>query len=335
MEKDEKIRRTQSQRSRFIALSVAAIFVVGVILLVMNDDRTGGQSNSNGNHAGHHPVLTNQLRQQQVVGTMHKSLGDIRKAHQHDPLGSHVGEGGDTNNNNNKNRHAGGPPLHVRPVAHVDAAARAQEMVAARNRNQDNNKNNGQDDLFDDETQNEENQELQQHQDDDDAAGVQRQQQQQQPLDDDQGSQMHDDKEEQGGYYDNQEDGESEEVLVARVAEYDQNVRKIKAKVVAEDGFMETDPEGVAAAQALQEATRLLLKKRYGVQEPYRVKVDLEFLPSNPTFDAMGPTDTFTIEMAPAALMPHAVFSFLEIARHWDEKKGVFHRRANHVLQGM
>ena len=59
--------------------------------------------------------------------------------------------------------------------------------------------------------------------------------------------------------------------------EYDKLVREIKKSVDAAGGFMETDPEGVAAATALQDATRLLLKARYGPIEPYRVKIDLEF----------------------------------------------------------
>ena len=128
---------------------------------------------------------------------------------------------------------------------------------------------------------------------------------------------------------------ESEQILVDRVAEYDKHVREIKAKVDGDGGFMETDPEGVAATKALQDYTRLLLKRRYGPKEPYRVKIDLEFQPSNPTYATDGPTDSFVIEMAPAKLMPHAVFSFLEIARQWAEKRGAFHRRANHVLQVM
>ena len=126
---------------------------------------------------------------------------------------------------------------------------------------------------------------------------------------------------------------ESEQVLAARVAEYDQHVRQIKQKVDDSGGFMETDTEGVTAARALQQATRKLLQKRYGPVEPYRVKVDLEFQPSNPTYATDGPTDSFVIEMAPASLVPHSVFSFLEIARHWQG--GAFHRRANHVLQVM
>mmetsp|Transcript_1716 Transcript_1716/g.3280 ORF Transcript_1716/g.3280 Transcript_1716/m.3280 type:complete len:386 (+) Transcript_1716:153-1310(+) len=132
-----------------------------------------------------------------------------------------------------------------------------------------------------------------------------------------------------------QQQEESEQTLADRVAEYDKHVREIKQKVDGKGGFMETEPEGVAASKALQDATRLLLQRRYGPQEPYRVKIDLEFQPSNPTYETDGPTDSFTIEMAPAKLMPHAVFSFLEIARHWGEKKGAFHRRANHVLQVM
>jgi hypothetical protein len=129
-------------------------------------------------------------------------------------------------------------------------------------------------------------------------------------------------------------DVEAEVVLVERVAAYDAQVRLIKDKVTADGGFMETDPAGVAATQALQEATRLLLVRRYGVKEGIRVQVDLAFQPSNPTYsDARGPTDRFTLELAPRTLMPHAVYTFLEIARQWDTHQGAFHRNANHVLQ--
>ena len=122
----------------------------------------------------------------------------------------------------------------------------------------------------------------------------------------------------------------SEESLEAKVVELDKKVRAIKATGV----FMEVDAEGLAASKRLQDATRLLLAKRYGPNEPYRVRVELTFQESNPTF-SMGEHDSFMIELAPSSLVPHSIFSFLEIARHWPEKKGAFHRRANHVLQVM
>ena len=124
---------------------------------------------------------------------------------------------------------------------------------------------------------------------------------------------------------------ESEEVLVKKVAELDARVREIKATGV----LMEVDPKGLEASKALQTATRELLAVRYGTREPYRVRLDLKFQESNPTFKTDGEDDNFTIEMAPSSLQPHSIFSFLEVARHWPEKKGAFHRRANHVLQAM
>jgi hypothetical protein len=123
----------------------------------------------------------------------------------------------------------------------------------------------------------------------------------------------------------------SESVLVHKVHELDVVVRKIKATGV----FMEVDEHGLAATKRLQEATRLLLSKRYGQYEnkPFRVRVDLTFQESNPTFATLGAHDSFVMELAPANLLPHSVFTFLEICRTWPEKKGAFHRRANHVLQ--
>jgi hypothetical protein len=124
----------------------------------------------------------------------------------------------------------------------------------------------------------------------------------------------------------------SEAVLVQKVHDLDAKVREIKATGV----YMEVDPTGLAASKRLQDATRLLLAKRYGKTEndiPYRVRVDLTFQESNPTFATMGEHASFLIQLAPADLLPHSVYTFLEIARHWPEHRGAFHRRANHVLQ--
>jgi hypothetical protein len=143
----------------------------------------------------------------------------------------------------------------------------------------------------------------------------------------------HNDDEEHKQQQGHEEEEESEQVLVERVKQYDQHVRDIKQRIDEADKFMETDPEGMAATQRLQDVTRQLLHKRYGAIEPYRVQVDLEFQPSNPTFATQGKQDSIVIEMAPTALMPHAVFTFLEVARQWTG--GAFHRRAAHVLQVM
>jgi hypothetical protein len=117
--------------------------------------------------------------------------------------------------------------------------------------------------------------------------------------------------------------------LVQKVQDLDEKVRALKATGI----FMEVAPAGLAATKRLQDATRLLLAKRYGKKGPYRVRVDLTFQESNPTFATMGEHASFLIQLAPADLLPHSVFSFLEIARQWHEQRGAFHRRAGHVLQ--
>ena len=126
----------------------------------------------------------------------------------------------------------------------------------------------------------------------------------------------------------------TEEELERRVQLLDKEVRDIKTNL-PKGSFMEVDENGVAASARLQDATRLLLAARYGPHEPYRVKVGLKFQPSNPTTVTMGERDSFVIELAPSRLQPHSIFTFLEVARHWPEKKGAFHRQAPHVLQVM
>lgn len=119
--------------------------------------------------------------------------------------------------------------------------------------------------------------------------------------------------------------------LQAAVDDLDAKVRQIKSTGV----FLEVDENGKAATAKLQEATRKLLKARYGPVDPYRVKLDLIFQPSNPTFATQGKTASVLFELAPMSLQPHSIFTFLEVARRWHVKKGAFHRRANHVLQAV
>ena len=117
--------------------------------------------------------------------------------------------------------------------------------------------------------------------------------------------------------------------LVEKVNKLDAEVRRIKKTGV----IMETDSASLEATGKLQDATRELLHARYGTQEPYRVKVVLEFQEQSPEFREKGPNGEIIIEMAPSRLQPHSVFSFLEVARQYEG--GAFHRIARHVLQVM
>lgn len=117
--------------------------------------------------------------------------------------------------------------------------------------------------------------------------------------------------------------------LVAQVQKLDAEVRRISLNV----DIFEKDDVAQNAAKRLQEATRKLLAVRYGRLEPYRVRVDLEFQETIPDFQLNGPSGTLLFEMAPTKLIPHSVFTFMEIARQW--KAGAFHRVASHVLQVM
>jgi hypothetical protein len=115
--------------------------------------------------------------------------------------------------------------------------------------------------------------------------------------------------------------------MIRKVEELDAAVRRIKATGV----IMEKDEESLAATKKLQEATRTLMAARYGPEEPYRVEVILEFQDTIYDFEKKGAEGTILLEMAPSSLMPHAVFSFLEISRQWQGRG--FHRIASHVLQ--
>jgi hypothetical protein len=124
----------------------------------------------------------------------------------------------------------------------------------------------------------------------------------------------------------------SVEELERTVVHWDKQVREIKSRV----DIFETDAEAKAAATSLQRATRRLLHKRYGrdsQDKPYRVVVQLEFQDTISDFAEHGKDGAFTIELAPSALQPHSIYTFMEIARHWAG--GAFHRIAPHVLQVM
>ena len=108
-------------------------------------------------------------------------------------------------------------------------------------------------------------------------------------------------------------------------------VREIKKTGV----IMEADEDSLKMTRKLQDATREVLKLRYGDagERNYRVELILEFQPSIPDFDENGKDGSILIEMAPISLVPCSVYNFMEIARTW--KNGAFHRNADHVLQAI
>lgn len=122
-----------------------------------------------------------------------------------------------------------------------------------------------------------------------------------------------------------------EQAAAKKQSDLDSEVRTIKATGI----IMETDEHSLEVTGRLQDATRELIKLRYGDPGPanFRIKFDLEFQPTIPDFAERGKDGTLVIELAPIRLIPVSVFNFLEIARTW--KKGAFHRNAGHVLQAM
>jgi len=114
-------------------------------------------------------------------------------------------------------------------------------------------------------------------------------------------------------------------------ADLEKQVREIKATGV----IMEADEHSLEMTGKLQEATRDLIKLRYGdfPDKNFRVKLDLEFQSTIPDFAAKGAEGSLVVELAPISLLPCSVYNFLEIARTW--KKGAFHRNAGHVLQAI
>lgn len=117
--------------------------------------------------------------------------------------------------------------------------------------------------------------------------------------------------------------------LLKLVEIMDAEVRRIKETGV----IMETDNKSLIATKKLQDATRRLLVARYGSAEPYRVRLELEFQETIPDFAENGSYGEIVIELAPSELVPHSIYTFLEIARNWNS--GAFHRIAGHVLQVM
>eukprot|EP00578_Thalassiosira_sp_NH16_P027559 CAMPEP_0181097032 /NCGR_PEP_ID=MMETSP1071-20121207/11349_1 /TAXON_ID=35127 /ORGANISM="Thalassiosira sp., Strain NH16" /LENGTH=354 /DNA_ID=CAMNT_0023179479 /DNA_START=810 /DNA_END=1874 /DNA_ORIENTATION=- len=125
----------------------------------------------------------------------------------------------------------------------------------------------------------------------------------------------------------------SEKEAAAIRADLEARVRDVKKTGV----IMETDKQSLELTGQLQDATRELIKLRYGDYgdgtKKFRVKLDLEFQSTIPDFEEKGSEGSLLLELAPISLLPCSVYNFLEIARTW--RKGAFHRNANHVLQAI
>ena len=121
------------------------------------------------------------------------------------------------------------------------------------------------------------------------------------------------------------------EALARTVEGHDSATRAMKAAKVV----METSPAALALTAKLQAATRALLRARYApfITAAGTVIVDftLHFPDAMPDAAHFPGVQHIAVETAPIALMPHAVFTFLEAVRLW--KGGMFHRNAGHVLQ--
>ena len=124
---------------------------------------------------------------------------------------------------------------------------------------------------------------------------------------------------------------QSEKEAATIRADLEEQVRAIKRTGV----IMEADEKSLALTSKLQDATRTLIKLRYGDYgtQNYRIKFDLEFQSTIPDFEEKGKDGSLLIELAPISLIPCSVYNFLEIARTW--KNGAFHRNAGHVLQAI
>lgn len=163
---------------------------------------------------------------------------------------------------------------------------------------------------------------------------------------------------------------DEEAALAEQVETLGDEVRRLRSAGKIADG----DANALDTIVRLQALTRRLLSLRYGgsdsLETPFRVELTLRFPDSMPDFAEKGASgdSLLLIDLAPSELMPHAIFTFLEvrcytcglmlvldgqiavarahaaspvpsappccdaeICRAW--KGGAFHRRAGHVLQ--
>ena len=113
-------------------------------------------------------------------------------------------------------------------------------------------------------------------------------------------------------------------------------VREVRGRLMkrdchAPDCWWQSEPEAVAAIEALQDASRRALAATYGA-EPYVVRCRLEFPPSMRVDGDESPSGELVWRMGPAAATPYSTLYFLSRVVA-DFKSGAFHRNAPHVLQ--
>ena len=120
---------------------------------------------------------------------------------------------------------------------------------------------------------------------------------------------------------------------------------------------MYQDANALQAIQSYQDVTQRLLRLRYArYLSPggplhargtvLRVRLEVFFPAHMPDESARGRRGTIVVETAPIEIVPHSVFTFMELIRgwrraavanapppRWAEGGGEFHRNAGHVLQ--
>jgi hypothetical protein len=121
-----------------------------------------------------------------------------------------------------------------------------------------------------------------------------------------------------------------------KISDLKLEVRKLRS---SKKVLMPVDPGAVALTTALQDTTRCYLMHNYPeYHSPLNLAIELQF-PShmlsadewlNATTGGNG-IITLYVELAPYLLLPHAVFTIIQIAQTF--KSGYFHRNAGHVLQ--
>lgn len=121
--------------------------------------------------------------------------------------------------------------------------------------------------------------------------------------------------------------GTSIEDLPPSLSIMEERVERHRQKIHGKSGAEAEDYN--LLVRKLQDDTRRLLRMKYG-PEPYHVIISLHY-PVLGKKNKTGAVGNFTIELASAQYVPHAVHTFLEMVQSF--KKGAFFRLAFHLLQ--
>ena len=128
----------------------------------------------------------------------------------------------------------------------------------------------------------------------------------------------------------------NEPAILNKISDLKLEVRKLRS---SKKVLMPVDPGAVALTTALQDATRCYLMHNYPEYHlPLNLAIELQFpshmLSADEWLNASTGGNgiiTLYVELAPYLLLPHAVFTIIQIAQTF--KSGYFHRNAGHVLQ--